>query len=150
MELISRKRGYEIQTKPIDEEKWVFTAKIPWAEVVTDFHDQLKTVTSGFGSLDTTESNPPVVEANLCKVDMMLNGETVNSLSFVCHKDAAHGEGRNVCKKVWFSYNCFNSIFLQTHIHSVSFPYFFRFWLLIVRVAAGSVTTTTVCYCNTS
>jgi GTP-binding protein LepA len=100
MELISRKRGYELQTKPIDEEKWLFTAKIPWAEVVTDFHDQLKNATSGFGSLDTSESNPPILEANLSKVDMMLNGETVNSLSFVCHKDSAHIDGRNVCKKV--------------------------------------------------
>jgi GTP-binding protein LepA len=99
MELISRKRGTELQTKPIDEEKWVFTAKLPWAEVVTDFHDQLKNVTSGFGSLDTTESDPPFAEANLSKVDIMLNGDSVEALSFVCHKDSAHPEGRTVCKK---------------------------------------------------
>ena len=100
MELINRKRGTDLRTKPIDEEKWLFTAILPWAEVVTDFHDQLKNVTSGFGSLDTSESDPPIAEGQLSKVDIMLNGEIVDSLSFVCHKDSAHNEGRNVCKKV--------------------------------------------------
>lgn len=100
MELITRKRGLEINTKPIDEEKWLFTAKLPWGEVVTDFHDQLKTVTSGFGSLDTSESDPPFMEGNLCKVDILLNGESVDALSFVCHKDSAQSEGRSVCTKV--------------------------------------------------
>jgi GTP-binding protein LepA len=100
MELINRKRGIDLQTKPIDEEKWLYTAKIPWAEVVIDFHDQLKNLTSGFGSLDTTEADPPIAEANLSKVDISLNGEVVESLSFVCHKDYAQTEGRAVCKKV--------------------------------------------------
>lgn len=100
MELINRKRGTELATKPIDEEKWLFTARIPWAEVVTDFHDQLKNVTAGYGSLDTQEADPPLSEANLSKVDIMLNGEVVEPLAFVCHKDLAHGESKAVCKKV--------------------------------------------------
>jgi translation elongation factor EF-4 len=100
MDLITRKRGTEIRTKPIDEEKWLFTARIPWAEVVTDFHDQLKNVTAGYGSLDTQEADPPLAEASLSKVDIVLNGEVVPPLAFVCHKDLAHGESKVVCKKV--------------------------------------------------
>lgn len=114
MELINRKRGTELQTKPIDEEKWLYTAKVPWAEVVIDFHDQLKNVTSGFGSLDTSDADPPIAEANLSKVDICLNGEAVESLSFVCHKDSAHGEGKNVCKKVSSANMFFFCLLMQT------------------------------------
>jgi GTP-binding protein LepA len=103
MELIKRKRGTNLQTKPLDDEKWIFTARIPWAEIVTDFHDQLKNVTAGYGSLDTSEADPPFATADLVKVDLLLNNEAVDPLSFVCHKDVAQAEGRNVCKKVnWF------------------------------------------------
>lgn len=98
MELISRKRGTEMATKPIDNEKWVFTAKIPWAEVVVDFHDQLKNSTAGYGSMDTFDAGH--AEANLSKVDIFLNGDIVEPLAFVCHKDAAQGEARVVCKKL--------------------------------------------------
>lgn len=100
MELIKRKRGTNLQTKPLDDEKWIFTARIPWAEIVTDFHDQLKNVTAGYGSLDTSEADPPFEQADLMKVDLMLNNEIVEPLAFVCHKDVAHGEGKAVCKKV--------------------------------------------------
>lgn len=100
MELVQKKRGTDLTTKPIDETKWMFTCKLPWGEVVTDFHDQLKNVTQGYGSVDTTEADPPFAKADLSKVDIHLNGEVVEPLSFVCHKDEAHGEGRNVCKKV--------------------------------------------------
>lgn len=98
MDLISRKRGTELETKPLDEEQWVFTAKMPWAEVVIDFHDQLKNVTAGFGSMDTFEAG--YAKGNLSKVDIMLNGDAVDPLAFVCHKDVAQREARVVCKKL--------------------------------------------------
>lgn len=100
MELLTRKRGFDLKTKTIDEEKWLFEAKIPWGEVVTDFHDQLKNVTSGYGSMDTSDAEKPFADANLCKVDIYLNDEVVGPLAFVCHKDVAQGESRTVCKKV--------------------------------------------------
>jgi GTP-binding protein LepA len=78
----------------------MFTAKIPWAEVVIDFHDQLKNVTAGYGSLDTSEADPPLARAKLSKVDIMLNGEVVEPLAFVCHKDTSQNEARSVCKKL--------------------------------------------------
>lgn len=100
MDLVKRKRGFDLHTKPIDEEKWIFTAQIPWAECVTDFHDQLKNATAGYGSMDTSEGDPPLKEANLSKVDIMLNGEVVEPLAFVCHADSSQSEGRSVCKKL--------------------------------------------------
>jgi len=100
MELLNRKRCTDLQTRSMDEEKWLFTAQVPWAECVTDFHDQLKNATAGYGSMDTSEGDPPLKEANLSKVDIMLNGEVVEPLAFVCHADAAQTEGRSVCKKL--------------------------------------------------
>lgn len=56
MDLLQRKRGKELKSEPIDDEKWLFQARMPWAELVTDFHDNLKTVTAGYGSLGTLRS----------------------------------------------------------------------------------------------
>lgn len=100
MELITTKRGIDLTTKPIDEESWMFEAHMPWAEVVVNFHDMLKNVTAGYGSLDTFEADPPLREARLSKVDILLNGEAVGPLSFVCHSQNAQSEARVVCKKL--------------------------------------------------
>jgi GTP-binding protein LepA len=100
MELIKRKRGAKLETKPIDERTWQITSVMPWAEVVTDFHDELKSISTGYASFDVSESDPPQQESNLCKVDIMLNSEVVDPLSFVCHVDAARAQSRVVCEKL--------------------------------------------------
>jgi len=100
MELIKRKRGAKLETKPIDERTWQITSVMPWAEVVTDFHDELKSISTGYASFDTSQSDPPQQESDLCKVDIMLNGEVVDPLSFVCHVDAARSQSRVVCEKL--------------------------------------------------
>lgn len=102
LELLRLRRATDIATSIIDEEKWLFTALVPWAEVVTDFHDHLKTLTSGYGSLDTRplEGTAGSAKADLVKVDLLLNNETVDALAFVCHKDRMHAEGARVCQRV--------------------------------------------------
>ena len=80
MELIKRKRGTKMETKPIDENNWMFNSSMPWADVVTDFHDELKTLTAGFASFDVSEANPPEQKADLVKIDIMLNSEIVDPL----------------------------------------------------------------------
>jgi translation elongation factor EF-4 len=137
MELVNRKRGFDLNTSPIDEEKWLFTVKLPWAEVVTDFHDQLKTVTAGYGSLDTSESDPPVKEANVCKVDISLNGDSVGPLAFVCHRDVAQSQARVVCQKVS------SNVFIASHNLSCISCLSVRFILSTV-VASRSVTEATI------
>lgn len=100
MELIKRKRGAKMETRPIDEHAWQITAVMPWAEVVTDFHDELKSTSTGYASFDVSEADPPKQESNLCKVEIMLNNEVVDPLSFVCHVDAARSQARVVCEKL--------------------------------------------------
>lgn len=100
MELITKKRGIDLTSKPIDEDTWIFEAQMPWAEVVVNFHDMLKNVTAGYGSLDTFEADPPFREARLSKVDIQLNGDSVGPLCFVSHTPIAQAEARIVCKKL--------------------------------------------------
>lgn len=100
MELIKRRRGTDLVSKPMSEETWLFTAHMPWGEVVTNFHDELKNTTSGFGSLDTSPSDEPLQKANLSKVDIMLNGEIVEPLAFVSHKNSSQTQAREVCAKL--------------------------------------------------
>ena len=100
MELIKRKRGTKIETKPIDENIWLFSSAMPWADVVTDFHDDLKSTTAGYASFDVSEADPPQQEADLVKVELMLNSEAVDPLAFVCHREAAQAQARVVCKKL--------------------------------------------------
>jgi len=100
MDLITKRRGGEMETKVVDERTWLFTARVPWAEVVTDFHDELKSTTAGFASYDSTEDANPLQKANLCKVEIMLNGDVVEPLSFVSHSEVAAQQGRSVCKKL--------------------------------------------------
>ncbi|CAJ1969076.1 unnamed protein product [Cylindrotheca closterium] len=100
MEVITKKRGLNLESTPLDEDTWIFEAQMPWAEVVVNFHDMLKNVTAGYGSLDTFEGNPSLMEAKLSKVDIQLNGESVGPLSFVSHTPNAQSEARIVCKKL--------------------------------------------------
>jgi len=100
MELISKKRGLKMETKPIDELTWLFTATLPFRKVVTSFFDELKNCSAGYASFDHKESDPLYREANLCKVEILLNSDLVEPLSFVCHKDVGQEQGRSVCKKL--------------------------------------------------
>lgn len=100
LDLIKRKRGTDMTTKPVDDLTWLFSAKMPWGEIVTDFHDELKNTSAGYASFDSFDADPPYETADLVKVDILLNGDSVGPLSFVCHKSLAHAQGRDVCKKL--------------------------------------------------
>jgi GTP-binding protein LepA len=100
MELIKRKRGTDMVTKPVDDLTWLFSARMPWGEIVTDFHDELKNTSAGYASFDSFDADPPYQEADLVKVDISLNGDSVTPLAFVCHKSLAQTQGREVCKKL--------------------------------------------------
>lgn len=73
---------------------------VAWADVVTDFHDELKTLSAGFASFDVSEADPPLQKADLVKVDILLNSEVVDPLAFVCHRDKSSNEARVVCEKL--------------------------------------------------
>ena len=98
LELIKRKRGENMTTEQIDDHSWIFNSDMPWGEVVTDFHDTLKNCSAGYASFDIEEAG--FKKGDLCRVEIMLNGESVDPLTFVSHRSIAHIEGRSVCSKL--------------------------------------------------
>jgi len=92
IDLCKRKRGIHIKVDYIDARRCMAIYQIPLAEIVTDFYDKLKTCTRGYGSLDyrLVGYRP----GNLVKLDIMLNGEVVDALSVITHRDNAVFIGR--------------------------------------------------------
>jgi GTP-binding protein LepA len=74
------------------------TYDIPLSEVVFDFFDKLKSVTRGYGSLDYDLAG--YAAADLVKLDILLNGDAVDALSVIVHRDRAYQRGRDVCAKL--------------------------------------------------
>ncbi|WNG57446.1 elongation factor 4 [Archangium gephyra] len=74
------------------------TYEMPLAEVVFDFFDKLKSVTRGYASLDYELAG--YVEADLVRLDILINGDPVDALSVIVHKERAYQRGREVCAKL--------------------------------------------------
>lgn len=82
----------------LDTTRVTITYEIPLSEIVYDFFDQLKSGTKGYASLDYELSG--YRQSNLAKMDIVLNGEQVDALSFIVHRDRAYNRGRIVCEKL--------------------------------------------------
>jgi len=72
--------------------------ELPLAEVVTDFHDKLKSATRGYGSFDYDFVG--FAPGDLVKLDVLVNGDPVDALSLIVHRDAAHGRGSELARKL--------------------------------------------------
>ncbi len=72
--------------------------ELPLAEVVTDFHDKLKSATRGYGSFDYELVG--FAPADLAKLDVLVNGDPVDALSLIVHRDAAHARGSELARKL--------------------------------------------------
>lgn len=97
-ELLNRNRASNMTMEPLPDEGWLIEARLPWGELVTDFNDQLKSVTAGYGSMTTEEDG--YAKADLKKVDILLQDVICAPLSFVCHADDAQRMARSVCEKL--------------------------------------------------
>ena len=98
MELCQNKRGTYVDIKYIEETRVTIRYDIPLSEIVYDFFDRLKSSTKGYASLDYTLSNYRA--SNLVKMDILLNGEKVDALSVIVHRDFAYRRGRALTQKL--------------------------------------------------
>ncbi len=98
MELCQTKRGNFIDMQYIDENRVSIIYEIPLSEIVYDFFDQLKSSTKGYASFDYELIG--YKESKLVKMDILLNGETVDALSFIVHRDFAYERGKVIVEKL--------------------------------------------------
>lgn len=98
MELCQRKRGDFIDMKYLDENRVNIVYNIPLSEIVYDFFDQLKSSTKGYASLDYEPIGYRT--SRLVKMDILLNGEQIDALSVIVHRDFAYERGKAVVEKL--------------------------------------------------
>jgi len=92
------RRGAYVSMHYMDSRRVELTYELPLAEIVLDFYDRLKSVSRGYASLDYEPIG--VRESNLVKLDILLNGDSVDALSVVVHRERAYDHGRKVTAKL--------------------------------------------------
>jgi GTP-binding protein LepA len=96
MKLATDRRGQYVKTDYYGRQRVMIGFRIPFAEIIFDFHDRLKSVTRGYGTMDyELEGFEP---SNLVKVRILVAGDEVDALSFLCHRDQSENRGRKILK----------------------------------------------------
>ena len=98
MELCQERRGIYKHMEYLDETRAEIFYELPLNEIIYDFFDALKSRTRGYASFDYELSG--YTRSSLVKLDILLNGETVDALSFIVFKDSAYARGRKMCEKL--------------------------------------------------
>ena len=98
MELAQERRGIMINMEYLDSTRVMLHYELPLNEVIYDFFDSLKSRTRGYGSLDYEFKN--FVPSKLVKLDILINKEKVDALSFIVHETTAQNRGRVMCEKL--------------------------------------------------
>ncbi len=96
--LCQERRGVQKEITYITKDRVLISYDLPLNEIVMDFYDRLKSLTKGYASLDYELSG--YVESDLVKLDMLLNGEPVDALSLITHRDKAALRGRQLAEKL--------------------------------------------------
>jgi GTP-binding protein LepA len=98
IKLCEERRGVQTGLNYITEERVQISYDLPLSEMVFDFYDKLKGMSKGYASMDYEfKGYDP---SNLVKVDILLNGETVDALSLICHRDSAYGKGKLLVERL--------------------------------------------------
>ena len=98
MKLSQERRGTYKNTEYIDPTKANLHYDFPLAEIIFDFYDKLKSYTRGYASLDYQHAG--YRRSDLVKLEILLNGEPVDALSYIIHRDKAFEWGRKICSKL--------------------------------------------------
>ena len=98
MKLCQKKRGVYKTTNYLSPEKAQIHYELPLGEIIFDFYDKLKSISSGYASFDY-EFNE-FQQANLQKLDILIHGESVDALSVICHSEDAYHRGVSLCNKL--------------------------------------------------
>jgi GTP-binding protein LepA len=98
MDLVTGKRGTFDTMDYLDQQRVILKYTIPLSEMVIDFYDQLKSRTQGYASLDYALAG--YQEANLVKLDVLVNGQPVDALSLIVHRDTAFYQGRALVERL--------------------------------------------------
>jgi GTP-binding protein LepA len=98
MELVTNRRGELVNMEYLDENRVHLTFGVPLGELIVDFYDQLKSRTQGYASLDyhVTGYKP----SNLVKLDLLVNGQPIDALSMITHRDDAYYRGRDLVQRL--------------------------------------------------
>ena len=98
MNLVMSKRGICTNTASVDANHVIITAEMPMHEILIDFHDKLKSITRGYGSMDYEPAGYRA--GKMVKLDIMVNSETVDAFSSIVHTDMAYERGRQVAERL--------------------------------------------------
>ncbi len=98
MNLVQERRGIQKDMQYIDEKRMSIHYEMPLIEIIFDFYDRLKSLSRGYASLDYSFKEFRV--ADVVKVDMMINSERVDAMSFICHADKAYNWGKSITEKL--------------------------------------------------
>jgi GTP-binding protein LepA len=98
LQLCQDRRGEQKEMKYLGETRVMVTYELPLAEIVMDFYDRLKSMTRGYASMDYEylDFRP----ANLVKLDLLINGDPVDAMSSIIHRDSAYVRGRDLCQRL--------------------------------------------------
>ena len=98
MDLCQSRRGVQVKFEYLSPERLEIAYRLPLAEVVIDFFDQLKSRTQGYASLDYEAAGS--AESDLVRVDVLLHGQAIDAFSTIVHRDKADDYGRRMTEKL--------------------------------------------------
>src|SRR3984957_17870746 len=98
MALLAEKRGEVDHTETLDTRRVMMTSTLPLSEILIDFHDRIKSITRGFGSMDYEHAGYQT--SDMVKLDMLVNNESVDAFSCIVHRTKAESRGRTLAAKL--------------------------------------------------
>jgi GTP-binding protein LepA len=96
--LVSEKRGVVLHTETLDTRRVMLTSRVPLNEILIDFHDRIKSMTRGYGSMDYEHEGHDI--SDMVKLELLVNSEPVDAFSCIVHRAKAEGRGRALAAKL--------------------------------------------------